>query len=55
MPQAKEAQVSKDMEDLRSREPDSPVFKYLEQVNFVLWAEAFAFYACIQSSGTSDL
>lgn len=30
--QAKEAQVSKDMEELRSQEPDSPVFKYLEQV-----------------------
>ncbi|CAM9823605.1 unnamed protein product [Pylaiella littoralis] len=28
---AKEAQVSKDMEDLRSSEPDSPVFKILEQ------------------------
>lgn len=30
--QAKEAQVSKDMEELRSAEPDSPVFKLLEQV-----------------------
>eukprot|EP00903_Cladosiphon_okamuranus_P010206 g9665.t1 len=28
---AKEAQVSKDMEELRSQEPDSPVFKFLEQ------------------------
>lgn len=30
--QAKEAQVSKDMEELRSAEPDSPVFQLLEQV-----------------------
>lgn len=31
--QAKEAEVSKDMEALRSSEPDSPVFKILEQVS----------------------
>lgn len=30
--QAKEAEVSKDMESLRSSSPDSPVFKILEQV-----------------------
>lgn len=31
--QAKEAVIEKDMEELRASNPDSPIFKILEQVN----------------------
>ena len=43
--QAKEAAVAKDMEELRSSNPDSPVFKTLEQVSSLIadWSAASHF------------